>query len=124
MTPNEIVAAMTKDELPEKLINMMQAHVDGVYVFSARGNTDEMLSEIFKAVLTNGRLTSALVAEIRELRTEIKSALVALNSEVEYQHRETQFSPRGSSCRGSVMLPRDILEYLMVRTNWINEIKE
>lgn len=41
------------EELSEKLLNMMRAHLDGVFVFSARGDCDFLLNEIFTYALTH-----------------------------------------------------------------------
>lgn len=41
-----------RSELSDKLRSMMQAHMDGIYVFSARNNADELLREIFAYALT------------------------------------------------------------------------
>ena len=40
-------------DIDEKLHNMMLAHLDGVYVFSARENCDELVTRIIKLALAN-----------------------------------------------------------------------
>lgn len=47
MKTPELEAALTvKEALPDKLKNMMLAHLDGVYVFSARENCDELVTQL------------------------------------------------------------------------------
>jgi hypothetical protein len=49
-------------EFPDKLSNMIAAHLDGVYKFSARENCDELVTQLIEE---NHSLTIQLEAELK-----------------------------------------------------------
>lgn len=51
----------------DKMKNMMLAHLDGVYVFSARPNCDALVTELI-------RLLMASKKELKDLRAEISKS--------------------------------------------------